>query len=539
MSEDKTRIMILGGGFGGIYTAMYLEKALGREEKKRVEIILVNRENYTVFQHFLPQTISGTIKISNCIVPIRRLAPGTHLHTREIKEINLEKKWVCLAPGFRPKPLYLDYDHLVLAVGSQIDYSSVPGLREHAITFKYLKDALHLRNNLVRVLEEAEIETVATERNKLLTFVVVGGGLPGVECIAEMNDFLRIALRSYKMIRNEELRIILIQSDKRLLPEADERLAEYTRNIFEKRGVVICLNTRLKAITADSIVIQDETNEKEITLSTRTVVVTGPTVQHPVLKSLPCKLEQGRIKTTGFLNVPGMSNIWALGDCAAVPQIDGITSPPTAQHALRQAKTCAHNILAQMRGKKPRAFKFTGLGKLVSLGSGTAIADIFGFKYYGFFAFLLWRLVFLLEFPGIDGKFRILADWIMDIFLPKKITQEGLHQQDAVTQEHFEPGQIIIKRGDYAEKIYFIVRGEVEVHREGKGVAIIKQGEVFGEMALVSDRPRNSDIRARTALDVISVYRESFERLLHHMPGMRDTMESIIKLRLEEKSNGI
>lgn len=534
MSENKTKVLILGGGFGGVYTARYLEKGLSREERENVEITLVSRENYLVLQHFLPQAISDTIKILNCIVPIRKMAPRTYLYTRRIEDINLQKKQVSLAPVFRQKPLYLYYDYLIIAIGTQIDYSSVPGMREHAIPFKYLKDALHLRNHLVRVLEQADIETDATERNKLLTFVVVGGGLPGVECIAEINDFLHAAVKSYRRIRKEELRVVLLQSGERLLPEMDERLAVYARNILEKRGVIVCLDTQVKAITAEGIVIHDNNINGEITFSTRTSVVTGPNAPYQILESLPCKSEQGRIKTTNSLNVPAWPHLWALGDCAAVPQMDGITSPPTAQHALRQAKICAHNILACIRNQKLKHFTFTGLGTLVSLGSGSAIAELFGFKFSGFIAFLFWRLTFLLEFPGLAGKFRILVDWIMDLFLPKNITQVSIFQKDAIAQEHFEQGQMINKQGDYAEKIYFVVRGEVDVFRDGKEIAVLHQGDVFGETVLANDSPRNADTRARTALDVISVSRHTFRRLVTHMPGVRKAMESVINKRTGE-----
>ena len=197
MAKDKTRILILGGGFGGVYTAMYLGKAMTRAEREQIEVTLVSQENYIVFQPFLPEVISGTIETLHVITPIRRLAKRARLHTREIEAIDIEERTVRLAPEFIPRPTELKFDHLVLAMGTKMNYSLVPGMKEHAIDFKYLGDALRLRNEAVRMLEQADNEPDPAERRKLLTFVVGGGGFSGVECIAELNDFLHNSLPAY------------------------------------------------------------------------------------------------------------------------------------------------------------------------------------------------------------------------------------------------------------------------------------------------------------------------------------------------------
>lgn len=528
MADGYTDVLILGGGFGGVYSAMNLERGLRRSERDKLRITIVSRENYIVFQPLLPEVISGTIEILHVISPIRRLAPSAYLYNREIEEINLKEKWVRLAPGFRPKPLTLKYDHLVIGLGTQLDYSKVAGSREHAIPFKYLGDALRLRNHVVHVMEEADNELDPDEKRKLLTFVVAGGGFSGVECIAELNDFVRDARKAYRHIREDDIRVVLLQSADRILPEMSEDLAKFAHQILERRGVEIRLNTRLNALTANEAIISAKGVEGTETIPTKTTVATVPAGPHPLIQSLPCEFDRGRIKVNDCLQVIGWPGVWAVGDCAAVPQKDGITSPPTAQHALRQAKTCATNILASIRNQPLKPFTFTGLGKLGSLGRRSAVAEVFGLKMSGLPAWLLWRIIYLSKMPGLDRKIRVFADWFHDIFLPREITQVRIFTPDAVLQEHFEPGEYVFYLGDFGDKVYFIVNGEVEVVKDNQVLATLSKGDCFGEFALISDHPRSASIRAKTPLDVITVSRGAFKTLLTHVPGVKKSMEDVM-----------
>ena len=230
----KKRILILGGGFGGVYVAVHLGKMLSQRELEETEIALVNRENYIVFQPLLPEVISGSVELNHVIAPIRRMAPRANLYTRDIESIDPFARTVTLSPGVRPTPLTLSYDHLVIAMGTRLDYSKIPGMREHASPFKYLGDALYLRNQLVRMLEEAEAESDPESRKRLLTFVVAGGGFSGVECIAEMNDFLREAVSAYHNIAERDLRLILLQRGERILPEVTASLAAFAHKLLVK-----------------------------------------------------------------------------------------------------------------------------------------------------------------------------------------------------------------------------------------------------------------------------------------------------------------
>ncbi len=529
----KKRVLILGGGFGGVYVAAHLGKLFTPRELAEIEIVLVNRENYITFQPLLPEVISGSVELNHVIAPLRRLAPKALLYTRDVESIDPHRRVVTLSPGCRPAPTELQYDHLVIAMGTRLDHSKIPGMREHASPFKYLGDALYLRNQLVRALEEAETETDPEVRRRLLTFVVAGGGFSGVECIAEMNDFLREAVHAYHNIAERDLRLILLQRGERILPELTQSLAAFAHQLLARRGVEIRLGAGLKAVSADAVVVEDKETRQTESIGTRTTVATVPAGPHPLLTTLPLPQEKGRIVVEQTTAVPGWEGVWALGDCAAIQQVDGQMSPPTAQHALRQAKTCADNIVATFRGKPKRIFTFTGLGKLGSLGRRSAVAEIFGVHLKGIVAWVLWRGVYVTKFPGFDGQLRLLVDWFLDVFLPRDITQLRLFHDEPVHREHFEPGETVFRAGDQGDKVYFIVKGQASVEREGCTLAQLKSGEVFGETALISDQPRNASVRAATPLDTVAVSREAFQELLGHVPGVKETMQEIMGRRME------
>ena len=529
--RPKHRIVILGGGFAGVYTAVYLERAMTRAERNQIELTIVSNENYIVFQPLLPEVISGTIDTLHCLTPIRRLARRTQLYSRSIDAIDLTAKTVRLSPGYLPRPLDLPFDELVVCLGTRLNFDLVPGTREHAIPFKNIGDALRLRNEAVRILEEANVEQDPEEKRKLLTFVVGGGGFSGVECIAELHDFVCSAELAYDNVAKHEIRCVLLQSGPRILPEVSEDLAAYAHRILTQRGVEIRLNTRLKAVSADAAIITDKATGATEVIACRTIVTTVPAAPHPLIDMLPTEHNGGRIAVTEFLNVQGHPGLWSLGDCAAVPQVDGIFSPPTAQHALRQAQTCANNILANLRGQPLQKFKFTGLGSLASLGHYSAVAEVMGVRLRGFIAWVVWRAVYLVRFPGFDRQVRIAIDWLLDILLPRDITQLRIFPPEQIHNERFHAGERVFNRGDYGNKLYVILSGEAQVVRDGNVLATLHAGEVFGEVALVSEAVRNADIHAVTDLEVLSVSRPAFEKLVRYLPGTRRALVDIMRQR--------
>jgi NADH dehydrogenase len=532
MNEGRRqRVVILGGGFAGVYTALYLEKALGRRDD--FEIVLINKENYFVFQPMLAEVVSGAIGLTDTVSPIRRLLPRTDVHVREIESVDLGNRTVTTAPGFRPHSHVIHYDHLVLALGNVTDFRGLRGLPEHAIPFKNLSDALFIRNHVIHALEEAAIEHDDPElRQQLLTFVVAGGGFSGVEVVAELNDFVRGVARNYRQLDPREIRVVLLHGRERILPEVTEKLGLFAQKILQQRGVEIHLHTRLAAATGADAILSDGT-----TIPTRTLISTVPSSPHPIIESLALPRDKsGKLTANSFLEVDGAQNVWALGDCALVPIAGGLgTSPPTAQHAIRQGRVCAANIVAAIRGGSKREFAFKDLGKMGALGHHSAVAEIMGVPISGFIAWFLWRTIYLMKLPGWGRRLKVAADWTLDLFLPAELVQLKLQDTMGIGKEHFEPGQAVFHQGDLGDRIYIIVSGAAEVVREQDGheivLAQLGAGEYFGEMALVENRPRTATIRCTTPMDVISLPKREFNVLTAHLPEMRRGFEQVIGQR--------
>jgi len=530
MNEQKrTRVVILGGGFGGIYTALHLEKELRKRDD--FEITLVNKENYFVFQPMLAEVVSGNIGILDTVSPIRRMLPRTDLQVRDVESIDTKQQTVTTTPGFRQQPNVIHYDHLVLALGNVTDFRGLRGLPEHAIPFKNLSDALYIRNHVIHVLEEAAIEHKDEQlRQQLLTFVVAGGGFSGVEVVAELNDFVRDVVRNYPQINSNEVRVVLLHALDRILPELDEKLAIYAQRILQKRGVDIRLNTLLQAASGEEAVLSDGTQ-----IPTRTLISTVPSSPNPLIDALELPKERGRLQADSSLLVEGTNNVWALGDCALIRTTDGGFCPPTAQFATRQGRTAAHNIVAAIRGGEPQVFQFKELGKLAALGHRSAVAQVFGLNISGFLAWFMWRTIYLMKLPGWGRRLKVAASWTFELFLPPDLVQLKLSNATGVSHEHFEPGEEVFHQGDLGDRIYIIARGHAEVARKENGnetfLARLGPGEYFGEMALLNHTTRNATVRCLEPLDVLSIHKREFAVLAENLPAMRESFEQLIKQR--------
>jgi NADH:ubiquinone reductase (H+-translocating) len=521
-------IVVLGGGFGGIYTVRHLEKILARGD---ANLRLVNQENYWVYQPMLPEVISGSIGITDVVSPIRRLCPHTQLVMREVEAIDLKNKIVTVSPGFRPRRLDLHYDYLVIALGGVTNFYGMPGLVEHARPFRTLADALALRNHLIHALEEADVETDPEMRRKLLTFVVAGGGFSGVEAMAEINDFVRAVKRHYLHLRDQPVRCVLVHSRERILQEMTEKLALFAQKILTKRGVEIILKDRLAAATSEKAILK---SGREI--PTKTLVSTVPSILAPVLQKLDCAKEDGRLKVNANLELEGYEGqVWALGDCASIRTAKGSTVPPTAQHATREAATVAQNIRAAMRGGAKTQFAFEGLGTLGALGHYSAVADIMGVRVSGLLAWFLWRGIYLAKMPGINRKFRIALDWLLAILFPPDLVQIKVRHESGISRQHFEPGEIVFNQGDLGDSVYVIERGTCEVLRDGQHLADLGAGDYFGEMAVLADVSRNATIRATSALDVLLIRKGDFNLLKTSIPAVGDVFRDLARQRAVPK----
>jgi NADH dehydrogenase len=486
-TDRKTRVVIVGGGFAGVFTARALEEQL--LERDDVEVLLVSRENYFVFQPMLPEVISGSIGITDLVSPLRRLLPRTSVHVREVERIDLEGKQIWLAPGAHPHAHAVPFDHLIVAPGNVTDFRGLPGLPEHALPFKNLADALEVRSRVIHALEEADIESEDPAlRRQLLTFVVAGGGFSGVEVVAELNDFVRDVARSYRSIRPEDLRVVLVHAGDRILPEVTEKLGLYAQRLLASRGVELRLKARLKSASGDRAVLSDGT-----VIETKTLVSTIPSSPHPLVDALPVAKERGKIKVDGSMRVEGHPNVWSLGDCALVPTANGEPCPPTAQHATRQARTLARNLLATIDGQPLATFDFKGLGKMGALGRRNAVAEVFGISVSGFLAWFLWRTIYLAKLPGWGRRAKVAASWTFDLFLPTELVQLRLGGTAGAAHQRFEPGETVFSQGDLGDRIYIVLAGKAEVVRqEPAGDQVLAQigpGEFFGEMALLSSAP--------------------------------------------------
>jgi len=297
--------------------------------------------------------------------------------------------------------------------------------------------------------------------------------------------------------------------------------------------VDIRLNTRLTGATAEFALLED--GER---IPTKTLVSTVPSAPNPLVADLPCKKEKGKIVVNEFLEVPDFPGVWALGDCAWVPDYKtGQACPPTAQHAIREAKCLANNLVATMRGKVKKRFAFDVLGKLGALGHHSAVGEVFGFKISGFLAWLMWRAVYLMKLPRLDRKIRVATDWFLDLILPPDIVQIKTERRPGIGRAHYEAGEVIFRQGDKGDRLYILVDGEVEVVVANPGgaeetiLAHLGPGECFGEMALVSDNLRMATVRSSTIVNVLTLDRDAFQSLFAHLPPLRGLFEQLIEQR--------
>jgi NADH:ubiquinone reductase (H+-translocating) len=415
-SSTTKRVLILGGGFAGLYAAMELEKTLARDPS--VEITVISRENFFLFTPMLHEVAASDLDLTTIVNPVRKMLKRVNFFAGEVEAIDLPRQQVVVSHGFDNHQHSLTYDHLVLGLGSITNFYGLSGLEERALTMKSLGDAIRLRNHLIAHLEEADSECV-TMKNPLLTFVVAGGGFAGVETTAGLNDFVRDALSSYSHLKEEMLRVVLVHPGAVILPELGEKLGAYAQKKLAARGVEIRVNTKVKAVSARGIELSDGTM-----IDSNTLVWTAGTSPNPILQELPCKKERGRVVVNEFMEVADWPGLWALGDCAAVPDTTtGKSCPPTAQHALRQGQVLARNVMATIRGGEKKPFAFSTIGQLAAIGKRTGVANILGVNFSGFFAWWLWRTIYLSKLPRFEKKVRVALDWTLDLLFSKDIVQ--------------------------------------------------------------------------------------------------------------------
>lgn len=414
--NGRKRILILGGGFGGVYTARHLEKLWRGSDE--VEIALVSRDNYFVMTPLLFEAGSGILEPRHAVSPIRPLLGSARFIEAEVTHIDLDRRAVAVRPTATSENYELEFDHLVLALGGITNLHLVPG-SEKAQTFKTLGDAIYLRNSVIQLFELADVERDPARKEAQLTFVIVGGGLVGVELMGELTTFVESVSQLYKHVDAKEVRFEMIEAGPHIAPEFDEKLADYSADVLQRRGVRIRTNTRVKAIHGDSVALPDG----EMILA-RTIIIATGVSPSPLVAGLAVEKDhKGRVKTGPTLRLPGRDNVWALGDCALIPDPSGKPYPPLAQHALREATQLAENITAVLRGGRPKPFVYTSKGTLAALGHFKGAGKVYGINIHGFLAWWVWRTYYLLRMPRWSRRLRIVIDWTIALFFRSDVVQ--------------------------------------------------------------------------------------------------------------------
>jgi NADH dehydrogenase len=420
------RVVILGGGFGGVYAALRLERL--RRHEPELDVTLVNRDNFFLFTPMLHEVAASDLDLTHIVNPIRKLLRHTRFVQGEVEAIDLPGRRVLVSHGVGRHEHELAYDHLIVSLGAVTNFYGLPGVERRALTMKSLGDAIALRNRLIDQLEQADFECVGADRAALTTVVVAGGGFAGVETVAAVNDFLREAVPFYRHLRATALRVVLVHDGPVILPELGERLGVYAARKLAGRGVEIRVRTRITGMSDAGVALSDGT-----VVPAATLVWTAGTAPNPLLATLPPATERGRLIVDEHLAVPEWPGVWALGDCAHVPDpATGRPYPPTAQHALRQARVVADNVVATMRGGERRAFRFRTLGLLASIGRRTGVARILGVNFSGFVAWVLWRTIYLAKLPRLEKKVRVALDWALDLVFSKDLVQFQTSRDAAV-----------------------------------------------------------------------------------------------------------
>ena len=406
--EARGGTLVLGGGFAGSYVARLLQ---------RRGATIVSRENFMLYTPLLPEAASGTLEPRHVVVPLRLMCPHAELVLGKAVGIDLDHQRVRVETD--EGLVVLAYRNLVVALGAIARTLPIPGLAEHALGFKDLADAIHLRNHVLRRLEAAEAAASEGQRQRELSFVFVGAGYAGVEALAELSDLVRDALRHYPALRHAPQHWVLVDLAPAILPEIPSRLGAYAAHQLAGRGVDIRTETTLEAVEAHAAVLSDGDR-----IPTGTVVWTAGVRANPVLPELGLPVDdRGRVIVDSLLRVEGHTNVWALGDGARVPneRTPGQFDPPTCQHALRQARRLAKNLTGE-----PRPYSYRMLGQVATLGRYKGIAEVLGIRLRGFVGWFVTRTYHLYQLPLLSRKLRVVTDWTVSLFFRRDVAELGM-----------------------------------------------------------------------------------------------------------------
>ena len=515
-----TKILIIGGGFGGLYCARRLQKI----KLNSFDIELISDTNYFVFQPLLPEVASGTISASDAVTPIRQMLDSVKFRKAEVNLIDLKKRKVGIVQGFRKRQHYISYDHLIIALGQESNLNIIPGLKNNSMTMKNLKDAYTIRNHIIQCLELADVTKDYKLKRRLLSFVIVGGGFSGVETSGELKEMIDRLLKYYKNINNSEINFHIIELSDQLLPEFDEKIGLYILNNFKKQKINVHLNTSLKEVTSLKVYLS---NKKSI--ATNTIISTiGSTVSKLIKKSnLP--LKNGKIITNDSLEVINNKNVWALGDCALVPynpNDKSKNSPPTAQFAVKQAKILAKNILLKKMNRNLMNFNYKSKGSLASLGSKVGVGKIYSITVKGLIAWIIWRCFYLSFIPSTPTRIRVLIGWLLEFFVPRNAVLTHTINKHSFEFENYKKDDVVFTEGMIADGFYIVQRGEFKnTYKKTKDGKVFKKfykkGDHFGSRVILQGGRRTGTITALKDSEVLKIDLDGFKLMASNLPALK------------------
>jgi len=422
MAKTKKRIVVLGGGFAGVECTRKLESYFKNESE--IEIVLVNEDNFLLFTPLLPQVASGMIETRHAITSIRTITKKAKFYEGRVKNIDQFGKIVNLWGTSERRGISIHYDFLVVALGSQTNFFGMSDIEQHAYTMKTLNDAVMLRNRIIDMLEQAENETDPILRKSLLSFVIVGAGFAGIETAGELLDLLLDARRHYPHIKKEDLHVTVLEALPRILPGFSEKLANFAYNKLKERGLDVRLKIAVTGFDGHEVQTKKLDDDTEGAIQTKTLIWTAGVTPVNTIKRSLFKTDHGKIIVNDFLEVPKFPGVFAIGDCANF--LDPETKKPfapTAQLAQAQAQTASYNLQALIKNKEKRKFVYHSKGQMAIIGKRTGIATVLGSNVAGFWAWLIWRNVYLRKIPDWEKRFRVLIDWTIDLFFDRDIAR--------------------------------------------------------------------------------------------------------------------
>ena len=519
---QKTRVVIVGGGFGGVTLAEHLDRRVARD----VEVVVISSENHMVFTPMLAEVAGRSLSGFDVVAPGRQIAPRATWLTASVTSVDLKKNEV---EYNRPDGTIatLPYTHLILTCGSEVNLDVVPGMAAHAYTLRSEGDAMVLGNEVIGRFEQAAVEPEEDERQRLLTVVVVGGGFTGVEAAGHLFDLMRDIQSLYPQLKGHQPRIVLLQRGPKIVPEFQHAsLSEFALRKLLKNGVDVRLNTEVKEVTARHVRLgSGEQIETGLTVCS---VGTAPVA---LIKKIGLPLERGRLKTEPDMRVTGTANVWAFGDCAAVPNAwNREISPPTAQFALRQAKQLAANLVRVLRGEATTPFHFHPQGLLATIGQHNGVAEIYGLKFSGLIAWFLWRTVYLMKIPTIRRKLNVVVDWTWDIFFKPNPVRVRVAQQQRFKQAHYAAGDFVFRKGEPGGPFFVVKAGSAGLYVDEASTPLVTwtKGDHFGESAILEGAAHptyKASVKAETPLDLIVIEPADFTGLAESLGALQRELE--------------